>query len=181
MASCTIAYMNISFIQDTAGKYRELAAKKCHHVPKPTVELQRPCTVAECPIRTTPPVHRWSTYHRTYPPQPLPQPPPQAEWHSSPWSQVSSLFTSDWHQSDNNPSCPASRYCFLVLCSAQWRVGEVRKPERSSVWSKGSPLLAVPTIWNPPCPRPATPTSALNLRRKVQKLQHNVVLLGCFF
>ncbi|XP_070768114.1 A disintegrin and metalloproteinase with thrombospondin motifs 16 [Enoplosus armatus] len=73
--------------KDTAGKYRELSAKKCHHVPKPAVELQRPCILAECPVRTTPPVHRWSTYHRTYPPQPLPQPPPRAEWHSSPWSQ----------------------------------------------------------------------------------------------
>uniref|UniRef100_A0AAQ5XU35 ADAM metallopeptidase with thrombospondin type 1 motif, 16 n=1 Tax=Amphiprion ocellaris TaxID=80972 RepID=A0AAQ5XU35_AMPOC len=46
-------------IKDTAGKYRELAAKKCHHVPKPTVELQKPCILAECPVR----------------------------WHSSPWSQ----------------------------------------------------------------------------------------------
>lgn len=77
--------------QDTAGKYRELAAKKCHHVPKPTVELQRSCTLAECPVRTTPNVHRWSTYHQAYPhpqPQPPPQPPSPAEWHSSPWSQV---------------------------------------------------------------------------------------------
>ncbi|XP_033957655.1 A disintegrin and metalloproteinase with thrombospondin motifs 16 [Pseudochaenichthys georgianus] len=73
--------------KDTAGKYRELAAKKCHHVPKPTVELQRPCTTAECPIRTTPPVNRWSTHHRTYPPKPLPQPPPPAEWQTAPWSQ----------------------------------------------------------------------------------------------
>ncbi|KAM3615039.1 uncharacterized protein V6R79_022589 [Siganus canaliculatus] len=73
--------------KDTAGKYRELAAKKCHHVPKPSVELQRACVLPECPVRTTPPLHRWSTYHRTYAPQPLPQPPPQAEWHSSAWSQ----------------------------------------------------------------------------------------------
>ncbi|XP_068614833.1 A disintegrin and metalloproteinase with thrombospondin motifs 16 [Brachionichthys hirsutus] len=73
--------------KDTAGKYRELAAKKCHHIPKPIVELQRPCIQTECPIRTTPPVHRWSTYHHSYPPQPLPLPPPQAEWKSSPWSQ----------------------------------------------------------------------------------------------
>uniref|UniRef100_A0A4W6EP34 ADAM metallopeptidase with thrombospondin type 1 motif 16 n=1 Tax=Lates calcarifer TaxID=8187 RepID=A0A4W6EP34_LATCA len=49
--------------KDAAGKYRELAAKKCHHVPKPTVELQRSCTL------------------------PLPQPPSWPEWHSSPWSQ----------------------------------------------------------------------------------------------
>uniref|UniRef100_A0A3Q3GUF0 ADAM metallopeptidase with thrombospondin type 1 motif, 16 n=1 Tax=Kryptolebias marmoratus TaxID=37003 RepID=A0A3Q3GUF0_KRYMA len=51
--------------KDTAGKYRELAAKKCFHVPKPTVELQRPCILAECPTRPTPP------------------------WNSSPWSQCS--------------------------------------------------------------------------------------------
>ncbi|XP_034409811.1 A disintegrin and metalloproteinase with thrombospondin motifs 16 [Cyclopterus lumpus] len=73
--------------KDTAGKYRELAAKKCHHIPKPTVELQRPCILAECPVRTTPPVHRWGMHHLTHPPQPLPPPPPRADWHSSPWSQ----------------------------------------------------------------------------------------------
>ncbi|TNN79764.1 A disintegrin and metalloproteinase with thrombospondin motifs 16 [Liparis tanakae] len=73
--------------KDTAGKYRELAAKKCHHVPKPTVDLLRPCIPAECPVRTTPPVHRWSKHHLTHPPQPLPPPLLQAEWHSSPWSQ----------------------------------------------------------------------------------------------
>lgn len=77
--------------QDTAGKYRELAAKKCHHVPKPIVELQRHCMLAECPVRTTPAIHRWSTYHHTYPPQPVPHPPSPAEWHSSPWSQVCSV------------------------------------------------------------------------------------------
>uniref|UniRef100_A0A3P8TCT5 ADAM metallopeptidase with thrombospondin type 1 motif 16 n=1 Tax=Amphiprion percula TaxID=161767 RepID=A0A3P8TCT5_AMPPE len=49
--------------KDTAGKYRELAAKKCHHVPKPTVELQKPCIL------------------------PQPHPPPRPGWHSSPWSQ----------------------------------------------------------------------------------------------
>lgn len=78
------------------------------------------------------------------------------------------------------PSCPASKYCVIVLCSARWHVEEECRPERSSVWSKGSPLLVVPTIWNPQCPRPATPTSALNLRRKVTKLQHDVVLLASF-
>nr|XP_015804609.1 A disintegrin and metalloproteinase with thrombospondin motifs 16 isoform X1 [Nothobranchius furzeri] len=75
--------------KDTAGKYRELAAKKCYHVPKPTVDLQRQCMLAECPTRTTPPVHRWRTPPRSYPPQPLPHPPPSPEWLSSPWSQCS--------------------------------------------------------------------------------------------
>uniref|UniRef100_A0A7N6BCN7 ADAM metallopeptidase with thrombospondin type 1 motif, 16 n=1 Tax=Anabas testudineus TaxID=64144 RepID=A0A7N6BCN7_ANATE len=60
--------MTSCVLKDTAGKYRELAAKKCHHVPKPTVELHRPCIMASCPVRTTPPVYQW-------------------EWHSSPWSQ----------------------------------------------------------------------------------------------
>ncbi|XP_034467875.1 A disintegrin and metalloproteinase with thrombospondin motifs 16 [Hippoglossus hippoglossus] len=69
--------------KDTAGKYRELAAKKCHHVPKPTVELQKACILSDCPVRTTPPVHRWNTHHRTHPPQP----PPRPDWHSSPWTQ----------------------------------------------------------------------------------------------
>ncbi|KAL6108924.1 adamts16 [Pungitius sinensis] len=69
--------------KDTAGKYRELAAKKCHHVPKPSIELQRLCNQAECPVQTTPAAHRWSTHHLTHPPQP----PPQAQWQLSPWSQ----------------------------------------------------------------------------------------------
>ncbi|MEQ2194305.1 hypothetical protein XENOCAPTIV_027010 [Xenoophorus captivus] len=75
--------------KDTAGKYRELTAKKCNHVPKPKVELQRPCILAECPTRSTPPVHRWRTPHHPYPPQPLPQAPPSPHWYSSPWSQCS--------------------------------------------------------------------------------------------
>uniref|UniRef100_A0A3P9JVS4 ADAM metallopeptidase with thrombospondin type 1 motif 16 n=1 Tax=Oryzias latipes TaxID=8090 RepID=A0A3P9JVS4_ORYLA len=70
--------------KDTAGKYRELPAKKCHHVPKPTVDLQRPCIVAECRSHTTPAVHQWVTPLRTYPPHPLPHSPP--EWQPSPWS-----------------------------------------------------------------------------------------------
>ena len=81
----------VSVIKDTAGKYRELAAKKCHHVPKPTVELQKACILADCPIRTTPPVHRWNTHHRTHPPQP----PQRPDWHLSPWTQVS-YFGAGW-------------------------------------------------------------------------------------
>uniref|UniRef100_A0A3Q2SX69 ADAM metallopeptidase with thrombospondin type 1 motif 16 n=1 Tax=Fundulus heteroclitus TaxID=8078 RepID=A0A3Q2SX69_FUNHE len=57
--------------KDTAGKYRELTAKKCYHVPKPKVELQRSCILAECPTRL------------------LPQVTASPEWHSSPWSQCS--------------------------------------------------------------------------------------------
>ncbi|XP_061772178.1 A disintegrin and metalloproteinase with thrombospondin motifs 16 isoform X1 [Nerophis ophidion] len=69
--------------KDTAGKYRELAAKKCHHIPRPIVELQRHCIFAECPVRTTPSVQRWNAHHYTHAPLPLPRP----EWRTTPWSQ----------------------------------------------------------------------------------------------
>lgn len=98
----SIALMEFLYfiIKDTAGKYRELAAKKCHHIPKPTVELQKPCILAECPVRTTPSVHQWRMHHQNYPALP----PPQPEWHSSPWSQVNlqdckaDLYHSDLYQ-----------------------------------------------------------------------------------
>ncbi|XP_061531476.1 A disintegrin and metalloproteinase with thrombospondin motifs 16 [Phycodurus eques] len=67
--------------KDAAGKYRELAGKKCHHIPRPKVELQRPCTSAECLVRPTPSVQRWNAHHH----HPLPRP----EWRASPWSQCS--------------------------------------------------------------------------------------------
>lgn len=76
-------------LKDTAGKYRELAAKKCYQIPKPTVELQRPCILAECPTRTTPPVHQWKTPHFSYQSPPLPHTSLSSKWNSSPWSQVS--------------------------------------------------------------------------------------------
>ncbi|XP_015229727.1 PREDICTED: A disintegrin and metalloproteinase with thrombospondin motifs 16-like [Cyprinodon variegatus] len=75
--------------KDAAGKYRELTDRKCYHVPKPKVELQRPCLLADCPTRTTLPVHQWRTPHHPDPPRPLPQAPPSPEWNSSPWSQCS--------------------------------------------------------------------------------------------
>uniref|UniRef100_A0AAV2MBL6 A disintegrin and metalloproteinase with thrombospondin motifs 16 n=1 Tax=Knipowitschia caucasica TaxID=637954 RepID=A0AAV2MBL6_KNICA len=74
--------------KDTAGKYRELAAKKCQHVPKPSVELQRACTVAECPVRTTPALYRWkSPRPEAAPPLPVPAPAHRPQWHPSAWSQ----------------------------------------------------------------------------------------------
>ncbi|MBN3299948.1 ATS16 metalloproteinase, partial [Amia calva] len=57
--------------KDTAGKYKELVPKKCHHVPKPTVELQRECALAACPNPVT---HTIPSTAR-------------AGWYSSPWSQ----------------------------------------------------------------------------------------------
>ncbi|CAL8248576.1 unnamed protein product [Lota lota] len=80
--------------KDTAGKYRELAVKKCHHVTKPSVALQRPCILADCPpARTTPLGHYpWSPRQRLHPPLPplaQPQPPPPTDWYSSPWAQCS--------------------------------------------------------------------------------------------
>ncbi|XP_013858887.1 A disintegrin and metalloproteinase with thrombospondin motifs 16 isoform X2 [Austrofundulus limnaeus] len=75
--------------KDTAGKYRELAAKKCYQIPKPTAELQRPCILAECPTHTTPPVHQWRTPHFSYHSAPLPHTSLSSKWNSSPWSQCS--------------------------------------------------------------------------------------------
>lgn len=183
----------VSTTQDTAGKYRELAAKKCHHVPKPSVELHRLCIQAECPIQTTPAAHRWSMHHLTRPPQP----PPQAGWQSSPWSQVrwprsritllnhvtsatihfyvrwvtACVESSDWIAAISHRGFASS-----VLRSAQWHVEEGCRSGQPNVWSKGSPLLPVASILNPQCRRPATQTSASNRRRKVQKRQEIIVL-----
>ncbi|XP_067094306.1 A disintegrin and metalloproteinase with thrombospondin motifs 16 [Osmerus mordax] len=60
--------------KDAAGKYRELPPRKCQHVAKPSVELHRACSPAECP---PPLLHTW----------PVSKPLPRAEWYSSPWSQ----------------------------------------------------------------------------------------------
>ncbi|XP_077383579.1 A disintegrin and metalloproteinase with thrombospondin motifs 16 isoform X4 [Festucalex cinctus] len=83
-ATCDRGYQ-VRFIKcaekDAAGKYRELAAKKCHHIPRPKAALHRPCFLAECRVRTTPSGQRRNTQHR--PPLPLPTP----EWHASPWSE----------------------------------------------------------------------------------------------
>ncbi|XP_077454766.1 A disintegrin and metalloproteinase with thrombospondin motifs 16 isoform X1 [Stigmatopora argus] len=68
--------------KDAAGKYRELAAKKCHHIPRPKVELHQLCTLAECQVPPTPSVHHWNVLHH-HPTLPFPRP----EWHTSPWSQ----------------------------------------------------------------------------------------------
>ncbi|XP_037129892.1 A disintegrin and metalloproteinase with thrombospondin motifs 16 isoform X2 [Syngnathus acus] len=67
--------------KDAAGKYRELAAKQCQHIPRPKVALHRSCFLAECLVRTTPSVQRWNAHH--HPPLPL----PRHEWHASPWSE----------------------------------------------------------------------------------------------
>lgn len=161
MQLCYSTYVLFLKIQDTAGKYRELTDKKCHHVPKPAVDLQKPCLLKECPVQATPAFHRWSTYRHTFP-QPLPHPPPPAEWISSPWSQVC-LLVERWH------SRRSSQCRFCVLHSAQWRVGEACKVGQSSVWSRGNHLLAAPTILNHWCHRLAIPTSVHNLTRKVTK------------
>ncbi|XP_006168966.1 A disintegrin and metalloproteinase with thrombospondin motifs 16 [Tupaia chinensis] len=56
-----------------SGKYRELASKKCLHLPKPTLELDRACTLLPCPKR---PLYAAAG-------------PRKASWFSSPWSQCS--------------------------------------------------------------------------------------------
>ncbi|XP_036871418.2 A disintegrin and metalloproteinase with thrombospondin motifs 16 [Manis javanica] len=54
-----------------SGKYRELASKKCLHLPQPGLELERPCTLFPCPK------------HPLY----AAAGPPRASWVASPWSQ----------------------------------------------------------------------------------------------
>uniref|UniRef100_A0A8C9P777 ADAM metallopeptidase with thrombospondin type 1 motif 16 n=1 Tax=Spermophilus dauricus TaxID=99837 RepID=A0A8C9P777_SPEDA len=56
-----------------SGKYRELASRKCLHVPKPDLELARPCALFPCPA---------------YPLQTAAGP-PRGSWVASPWSQCS--------------------------------------------------------------------------------------------
>ncbi|XP_017565799.2 A disintegrin and metalloproteinase with thrombospondin motifs 16 isoform X1 [Pygocentrus nattereri] len=52
--------------KDTVGKHRDLALKKCQHLPKPSAELQRACVQPDCP--SIPRLHR-------------------PDWYNSPWSQ----------------------------------------------------------------------------------------------
>ncbi|KAB0369565.1 hypothetical protein FD755_018558, partial [Muntiacus reevesi] len=54
-----------------SGKYRELASKKCLHLPQPQLELQRACAPFPCPKR----------------PAFAAAGPPRAGWFASPWSQ----------------------------------------------------------------------------------------------
>uniref|UniRef100_A0A4W2II95 ADAM metallopeptidase with thrombospondin type 1 motif 16 n=1 Tax=Bos indicus x Bos taurus TaxID=30522 RepID=A0A4W2II95_BOBOX len=54
-----------------SGKYRELASKKCLHLPQPQLELQRACAPFPCPKR----------------PAFAAAGPPRASWFASPWSQ----------------------------------------------------------------------------------------------
>ncbi|XP_043457395.1 A disintegrin and metalloproteinase with thrombospondin motifs 16 [Prionailurus bengalensis] len=54
-----------------SGKYRELASKKCLHLPRPSVELERACAPFPCPGH---PPHAAAG-------------PPRASWFASPWSQ----------------------------------------------------------------------------------------------
>ncbi|XP_034142841.1 A disintegrin and metalloproteinase with thrombospondin motifs 16 [Esox lucius] len=63
--------------KDSAGKYRELASKKCHHVAKPSVVLHRGCSLAECP-RPVLTGHKASRDHLPF---------PRPEWYSSHWSE----------------------------------------------------------------------------------------------
>ncbi|XP_055410804.1 A disintegrin and metalloproteinase with thrombospondin motifs 16-like [Bubalus kerabau] len=54
-----------------SGKYRELASKKCLHLPQPQLQLQRACAPFPCPRR----------------PAFAAAGPPRAGWFASPWSQ----------------------------------------------------------------------------------------------
>ncbi|XP_007653712.2 A disintegrin and metalloproteinase with thrombospondin motifs 16 [Ornithorhynchus anatinus] len=54
-----------------SGKYRELASKKCSHLLKPNLELEKECTLSSCPK------------HRAFPAVSQ----AHGSWYSSPWSQ----------------------------------------------------------------------------------------------
>ncbi|XP_076971227.1 A disintegrin and metalloproteinase with thrombospondin motifs 16 [Tamandua tetradactyla] len=56
-----------------SGKYRELASKKCSHLPRPSLELDRTCALIPCPK------------HPLY----AAVGPPRSSWFASPWSQCS--------------------------------------------------------------------------------------------
>lgn len=58
-----------------SGKYRELASKKCLHLPKPDLELERACGLIPCP---------------KHPPYAA-SGPPRGSWFASPWSLVRRL------------------------------------------------------------------------------------------
>ncbi|KAM6455045.1 A disintegrin and metalloproteinase with thrombospondin motifs 16 isoform 2-T2 [Liasis olivaceus] len=68
-----------------SGKYRELAPKKCAHLQKPNIELEKVCTLHPC--------YKHSVYLSIN----------QGSWFSSPWSQVKGIVHSDlwrWHASE---------------------------------------------------------------------------------
>ncbi|XP_006875027.1 PREDICTED: A disintegrin and metalloproteinase with thrombospondin motifs 16 [Chrysochloris asiatica] len=54
-----------------SGKYRELASKKCWHLPKPELALERVCILSSCP--------KYPLYSASDP--------PRVTWVTSPWSQ----------------------------------------------------------------------------------------------
>ncbi|XP_075068934.1 A disintegrin and metalloproteinase with thrombospondin motifs 16 [Mixophyes fleayi] len=59
--------------KNVSGKYRDLASKKCSHLEKPNVQVEKVCQHAECPRYPFHPV----VIH------------PRGSWYSSPWSQCS--------------------------------------------------------------------------------------------
>ena len=61
-----------------SGKYRELASKKCSHLPKPSLELERACAPLPCPRH--PPFAAAG--------------PSRSSWFASPWSQVGEALRS---------------------------------------------------------------------------------------
>ncbi|KAG2464767.1 ICE1 protein, partial [Polypterus senegalus] len=57
--------------KDDEGKYKELAAKKCQHIPKPSLDLEKECDLPACPRPAAPQLPSSSL----------------ANWYTSPWSQ----------------------------------------------------------------------------------------------
>lgn len=109
--------------KDVAGKYKELSPKKCQHVPKPSMELQRTCVMSDCPVLS---------------------PHSRADWYSSPWSQAGLLspytcLTPPIMSSDQSVGSLFLIFACRVLCfPAVYGV----------VWRRGSGALsAVSRSW----------------------------------
>uniref|UniRef100_A0A4W3HNI1 ADAM metallopeptidase with thrombospondin type 1 motif 16 n=1 Tax=Callorhinchus milii TaxID=7868 RepID=A0A4W3HNI1_CALMI len=60
-------------VKDASGKYKDYAYKRCHHLPKPNIELERACILSACPRSSNDRVLSNAL----------------ASWYASPWSQCS--------------------------------------------------------------------------------------------
>lgn len=109
-----------------SGKYRELASKKCSHLPKPSLELERACAPFPCPKH--PPFAAAG--------------PSRGSWFASPWSQVGEALGS-WRVSEHSSGLGLARgsqrcFCEGVFPKLAKPLHEVFFPERVRVaWFLG--------------------------------------------
>ena len=103
-----------------SGKYRELASKKCLHLPQPQLELQRACAPFPCPKR----------------PAFAAAGPSRAGWFASPWSQVG---MKGGRRSPSSVLLAALGGRFLPECSPQAHGASLRPfpPEPVWYWASG--------------------------------------------